>query len=76
MTDLTEQAFQISYFYNMLFDNLYSEEALTVKIPYIQQGHTFRFMDVICYLFALMYYYNDIKDNIMYILKDIISMKH
>ena len=75
VTDLTEQAFQISYFYNMLFDNLYSEEALTVKIPYIQQGHTFKFMDVICYLFALMYYYNDIKDNIMYSPTQILYIK-
>ena len=75
VTDLTEQAFQVSYFYNMLFDNLYSEEALTVKIPYIQSGHTFRFMDVICYLFALMYYYNGIEDKIMYSPTQILYVK-
>ena len=75
VTDLTEQAFQVTYFYNMLFDNLYSEEALTVKIPYIKINHTFRFMDVVCYLFALMYYYNGIKDKIMYSPTQILYIK-
>ena len=75
LTDLTEQAFQVSYFYNMLFDNLYSEETLTVKVPYIKIGHTFKFMDIICYLFALMYYYEGIKDNIMYSPTQILYVK-
>ena len=66
ITKMTELTFQVSYFYNMLFDNLYSEEALTVEIPYIKVGHKFKFMDVVCYLFALMYVYNGIEDNIMY----------
>ena len=66
ITKMTELTFQVSYFYNMLFDNLYSEEALTVEMPYIKVGHKFKFMDVVCYLFALMYVYNGIEDNIMY----------
>ena len=66
VTQMTELSFQVSYFYNMLFDNIYSEEALTVEIPYIAANHKFRFMDVVCYLFALMYLYNGIEDNIMY----------
>ena len=75
ITDLTEQSFQVSYFYNMIFDNLYSEEALTVKVPYIKIGHDFRFMDIICYLFALMYFYNDLEDNIMYSPTQILYIK-
>lgn len=66
VTHMTELSFQVSYFYNMLFDNLYNEDSLTVDIPFIQIGHKFRFMDVICYLFALMYLYNGLEDNIMY----------
>lgn len=75
VTDLTEQTFQVSYFYNMLFDNLYSEDALTLEIPYIKSGHTFRFTDIICYLFALMYFYNGIEDNIMYSPTQILYVK-
>ena len=66
ITHMTDLSFQVSFFYNMIFDNLYNEDALTVDIPYIRSGHKFRFMDVICYLFALMYLYNGLEDNIMY----------
>lgn len=75
VTDLTEQCFQVSYFYNMLFDNLYSEDTLTLKIPYLKVGHEFKFMDIICYLFALMYFYNDLEDNIMYSPTQILYVK-
>lgn len=75
VTEMTEMAFQVSYFYNMLFDNLYSEEALTVEIPYIKLGHKFKFMDVVCYLFALMYFYNGLEDNIMYSPTQILYVK-
>lgn len=75
VTDLTEQTFQVSYFYNMLFDNLYSEDMLTLDIPYIKAGHAFRFTDIICYLFALMYFYNGIKDSIMYSPTQILYVK-
>lgn len=75
VTDMTELSFQVSYFYNMLFDNLYSEEALTVEVPYIKLDHKFKFMDIVCYLFALMYYYNGIEDNIMYSPTQILYVK-
>ena len=75
VTEMTELSFQVAYFYNMLFDNMYSEDALTVEIPYIKIGHKFRFMDVVCYLFALMYLYNGIEDNIMYSPTQILYIK-
>lgn len=75
ITEMTELSFQVSYFYNMLFDNFYSEESLTVEIPYIRAGHKFRFMDVICYLFAMMYYYNGLEDLIMYSPTQILYIK-
>ena len=75
VTDLQEQCFQVSYFYNMLFDNLYSEDALTLQIPSLKLDHNFRFMDVICYLFALMYFYNDLNDKIMYSPTQILYVK-
>lgn len=75
VTELTDLAFQVSYFYNMLFDNFYSEDSLVVEIPYIKAGHKFRFMDVVCYLFALMYLYNGLEDNIMYSPTQILYVK-
>ncbi len=75
VTEMTELAFQVSYFYNMLFDNLYSEEALTVEIPFIKINHKFKFMDIICYLFSLMYLYNGVNDNIMYSPTQILYLK-
>lgn len=75
VTEMTNMAFQVSYFYNMIFDNYYSEDKLTVEIPYLKVGHKFKFMDIVCYLFALMYYYNGIKDNIMYSPTQILYVK-
>ena len=75
VTEMTEMAFQVSYFYNMIFDNFYSEDKLTVEIPYLKVGHKFKFMDIVCYLFALMYYYNGLKDNIMYSPTQILYVK-
>lgn len=75
VTQMTELSFQVSYFYNMLFDNIYSEDNLTIEIPYLKIGHKFRFMDVVCYLFALMYLYNGLEDNIMYSPTQILYVK-
>ena len=74
-TDMTELAFQISYFYNMLFDGYYSEDGLTLDIPYLRSGHKFRLMDVICYMFALNYYYYGLQDTIMYSPTQILYVK-
>jgi len=75
VTEMTELSFQVSYFYNLLFDNMYSEDNLTIEIPNIKVGHKFRFMDVVCYLFSLMYLYNGIEDNIMYSPTQILYVK-
>ena len=75
VTEMTELAFQVSYFYNMLFDNMYSEDKLLVEIPFIKQNHKFKFMDVVCYLFSLMYLYNGLNDNIMYSPTQILYVK-
>lgn len=75
VTEMTELTFQVSFFYNMLFDNLYSEEWLTVEIPYIKANYKFKFMDIVCYLFALMYLYNELEDTIMYSPTQILYIK-
>ena len=73
--NLTEIAFQTSYFYNMLFDSAYGENALTLQIPEIKVGHTFRLTDVIFFLFAISYYYQGLKDKIMYSPTQILYVK-
>lgn len=75
ITEMTNLSFQVSYFYNMLFDNLYSEEALLMDIPVIKLDHKFKFVDIICYLFALTYIYYGLEDNIMYSPTQILYVK-
>lgn len=62
---LTELSFQLIYFHNMIFDNHIVEDLLTMKIPTINSLRQFRFVDVFCFLYALMYEYNNIEDDIM-----------
>ena len=75
VTDLTEMAFQMSYFYSMLFDNLYSEDLINLNVPSIKENHKFRFTDIICFLFAMTYYYAGLEDNIMYSPTQILYVK-
>ena len=75
ITNLTEISFQTSYFYNMLFDNAYAENLLTININSLQSGHPFRLTDVIFFLFALTYYYTGVKDKIMYSPTQILTIK-
>lgn len=62
---LTDLSFQLIYFHNMIFDNHIVEELLTMKIPSVNSIKQFRFVDVFCFLYALMYEYNNIEDDIM-----------
>ena len=73
--EMSEIAFQVTYFFNMLFDNLYSEDNLTVNIPTLKAGHKFRLLDVVCYLFAMAHFYNGLRDNIMYSPTQILHVK-
>lgn len=65
LVDISEMAFRIPYFYNILWDNVYKEELLTVEIPSILPYHKFKLGHIFCYMTALMYIFKDIKDTIM-----------
>lgn len=65
MQSMSQIATQLCYFYNMLFDNKRLEEELRLAVPYISGSRTFRFTDVICFLFSISHEYNDLKDNIL-----------
>lgn len=62
---LTELSFQMIYFYNMLFDDVIIEDLLKIQIPIINSTAKFKFVDVLCYLYSLMYIYNGIEDDLM-----------
>lgn len=62
---LTELSFELTYFYNMIYDGNLVEEDLYMQVPSITPDVQFRFVDVISYLFALGYAYLDINDNLM-----------
>ncbi|MGL5750511.1 MAG: hypothetical protein ACRCXT_08295, partial [Paraclostridium sp.] len=63
MSDLT---FQLVYFYNMIFDDVRVEELLKLKVPSINIYKEFKFVDIICFLYSLMYSYNNFEDDIMH----------
>ena len=65
LVDLAEMSFQIPYFYNMLWDDVYKEELLTVEIPSIAPSHKIKLGHLFCYMTALMYIFKDIDDTIM-----------
>lgn len=62
---LTELSFQLIYFHNMIFDDKKVEELLQLRVPCINTHKLFKFVDIMCYLHALMYEYNNIEDDIM-----------
>jgi len=63
---MTQLSFQTTYFYNMLFDDVFIEDQLLLKIPTISTITSFKFTDILVYLFALGYMYIGVTDNILY----------
>lgn len=64
VSNMTELAFVMPYFFNMLYDEYKLEEHLLLTVPYINSAHYFRLTDMFIYLFALNDLYNNIPDNI------------
>lgn len=65
--DLTKMSFELSYFINMLMNNTRLDlTKLTIECPSIDSSNsTFNVVDILIYLYALAYLYNDVDDNIM-----------
>lgn len=63
--DIAKMSAEQTYFFNMLYDNYEMEDALRVRIPFIDAGKQFKIAHVFCLLTALSYYYNGIKDCMM-----------
>ena len=65
MIDVTAMSFQIAYFYNMLYDDVFKEELLVMQIPSISPYKKFKISHIFCYLTALAYLFKGIDDNLM-----------
>ena len=65
MVQLTDMAFEIAYFYNMLYDDIFREDLLTVRIPTLSANKNFKLANVFVYMTALAYSFSGIKDKIM-----------
>lgn len=62
--DMSELALQRPYFYSLIFEEDKYAENLTIPVARLSQNRSFRFNDLICYLFSLSYLYYGIKDEI------------
>ena len=72
---MSDLSFQLCYFYNLIFNDDKLEEYLTVSVPYIDTRRNFKLLDLFCYLFALGYEVNGIKDKIIDTQGKILSIK-
>lgn len=62
--DMSKLSFELTYFFNMIFDKHNVEEGIRVSCPFISTIRGFRLLDLIVYLYVLMYEMNGIVDNI------------
>lgn len=65
LQEMAQISNQLSYFYNMLFDNVILEENLKLSVPYISGIRTFKLTDIICFLFSVSYEFCNLKDSIL-----------
>lgn len=72
---MTELLFQMVYFYNMLFDDVFSEDLLRVRLFNINNRYSFKLVDVFCFLFALGYVYYGLEDKLIFDENDILYIK-
>lgn len=63
---MTEILFQLIYFYNMMFDNVRTEELLRVRLFNLSNRYSFKLTDIFCFLFALGYIYYGLSDDILF----------
>lgn len=72
---MTEILFKLVYFYNMFFDDVFSEELLRVRLFNISNRFSFKLVDVFCYLFGLGYVYYGLEDTITFDQSKILYVK-
>ncbi len=72
---LTNLSFERPYFFSILFEEDRKTDTLKIGVPYISITKTFRFTDIICFLYSLMYEYYGIEDSIVDTTTKIMAIK-
>ena len=63
--EITDMAFEIAYFYNMLYDDVFREDLLLISVPSINPNATFKLANLFIYMTALAYNFSGYVDKIM-----------
>lgn len=63
--EMNKMSFDMTYFINMVFDNIELEEALQLAVIDIDNSKRFKLVDIICLLYTLMYEKIGITDTIL-----------
>lgn len=62
--EMSNLSFELSYFFNILFESNMKVQ-LQIQVPFIDANASFKLLDIIFYLYLLMYEQNGIVDDIM-----------
>lgn len=63
--DIANMTFQIAYFYNIFYDDVFKENKLTLSIPSIISYKKFSIANLFVYMTALAYLYSGASDHIV-----------
>lgn len=63
--DIVKYSSMISYFYSMLYDDVFLEEELKILIPSLSPYHKFRLADLFIYMTCLTYIFNEMEDFVL-----------
>lgn len=72
---MTEKLFQLVYFYNMIFDDVFTEDLLRVRLFNLSNRYSFKLVDVFAYLFGLAYAYYGLEDELIFDTSKILYIK-
>lgn len=73
--DITEMMFESAYFMNIFMNGNVDHSQLVFQIPFLSTTLKFNVVDVILFLYALGYTYNDSDDGIIYNQEDVLYIK-
>lgn len=63
--DIVKYSSMISYFYSMLYDDVFLEEELKILVPSLSPYHKFRLADLFIYMTCLTYIFNEMEDFVL-----------
>ena len=63
--DLGEYSSQMSFFYSMLFDDVFMEKKATLIVPTISPSHPFNIAHLFLFMTSMNFLFNDIEDYVL-----------